>query len=42
MLEVLERRVVPASGNWVHVRTPEGTEGWVIGLVALPAPSRNP
>jgi hypothetical protein len=42
ILEVLERRSVPGSGNWVHVRTPEGAEGWVIGLVALPAPPRNP
>jgi hypothetical protein len=36
ILEVLERRNVPGSGDWVHVRTPDGQEGWVIGLVALP------
>ena len=35
-LEVLERRSVPGSGDWVHVRTAEGAEGWVTGLVALP------
>jgi len=36
VLEVLERRNVPGSGDWVHVRTIEGVEGWVTGLVALP------
>ena len=36
ILEVLERRNVPGSGDWVHVRTAEGLEGWVIGVVALP------
>jgi hypothetical protein len=36
VLEVLERQTVPGSGVWVRVRTPEGVEGWVIGLVALP------
>lgn len=36
VLEVLERRTIPGSGDWVHVRTPEGQEGWVVGLVALP------
>jgi SH3 domain-containing protein len=36
IVEVLERRNIPGSGDWVHVRTPEGQEGWVIGLVALP------
>jgi hypothetical protein len=36
IVEVVERRNIPGSGDWVHVRTPEGQEGWVIGLVALP------
>lgn len=36
ILEVLERRNVPGSGDWVHVRTSDGKEGWVTGLVAVP------
>jgi hypothetical protein len=36
VLDVIERQTVPGSGVWVHVRTPEGVEGWVTGLVALP------
>jgi hypothetical protein len=36
VLDVIERRSVPGSGDWVHVRTAEGVEGWVTGLVALP------
>jgi len=36
VLEVLERRNVPGGGDWVRVRTSEGVEGWVTGLVALP------
>ena len=36
ILEVIERRNVPGSGDWVHVRTAQGQEGWVIGVVALP------
>jgi hypothetical protein len=35
VVDVLERRSVAGSGDWVHVRTPEGVEGWVTGLVAL-------
>jgi len=38
VLDVLERRNVPGSGDWVHVRTSDGLEGWVTGLVARPAP----
>jgi hypothetical protein len=41
VLEVLERRTVPGSGEWVHVQTAEGVEGWVIGLVALPLSPSN-
>jgi Bacterial SH3 domain len=36
VLDVLERRTVPGGGVWVRVRTSEGIEGWVTGLVALP------
>jgi hypothetical protein len=39
VLDVLERRNVPGSGDWVHVRTADGREGWVTGLVALPVPT---
>ena len=39
VLDVLERRNVPGSGDWVHVRTADGVEGWVTGVVARPAPS---
>jgi hypothetical protein len=38
VLDVLERRNVPGSGDWVHVRTADGVEGWVTGVVARPAP----
>jgi hypothetical protein len=37
-LDVLERRNVPGSGDWVHVRTSDGLEGWVTAVVARPAP----
>ena len=39
VLDVLERRNVPGSGDWVRVRTSDGLEGWVTGLVALPLPA---
>jgi Bacterial SH3 domain len=38
VLDVIERRNVPGGGDWVHVRTADGTEGWVTGIVARPAP----
>jgi hypothetical protein len=41
VLDVLERRNVPGSGDWVHVRTEDGVEGWVTGLVALPDPTNG-
>jgi hypothetical protein len=37
VLDVLERRNIPGSGDWVHVRTAEGVEGWVTAVVARPA-----
>jgi len=36
VLDVVERRNVPGSGDWVRARTADGVEGWVTGLVALP------
>ena len=41
VLDVLERRNVPGGGDWVRVRTSDGLEGWVTGLVALPLPATN-
>jgi Bacterial SH3 domain len=31
VLQVLERRQVDGNGEWLHVRTADGTEGWVFG-----------
>jgi len=39
-LTVLERRNV-GGAEWLRVRTAEGQEGWVLGLVARPASARN-
>jgi hypothetical protein len=39
VLEVLEHRNVPGSGDWLHVRAPDGAEGWVTSLAARPAPA---
>jgi hypothetical protein len=42
VLDVLERRNVPGSGDWVHVRTSDGREGWVTSMVARPvSPTAN-
>jgi len=41
VVDVLERRSVPGNGEWVHIRTAEGVDGWVIGLVALPVSPSN-
>ena len=42
VLDVLEHRSVPGSGDWLHVRTADGAEGWVTSLVAQQAPPRTP
>jgi hypothetical protein len=42
VLDVLEHRNVPGSGDWVRVRTSNGDEGWVTGLVARPVASPSP
>jgi hypothetical protein len=39
VLDVLEHRNVPGNGDWIHVRTSDGVEGWVTGRVASPAPA---
>jgi hypothetical protein len=36
VLQVIEHRQVDSS-DWVHVRTPDGTEGWVFGPLVAPA-----
>ncbi|MBV9172296.1 MAG: hypothetical protein JOZ81_19660 [Chloroflexi bacterium] len=42
ILDVLERRNVPGSGDWLRVRAADGAEGWITGLVARPAPGTTP
>jgi len=42
VLDVLEHRSVPGSGDWLHVRAADGAEGWVTSLVAQQAPPRTP
>jgi hypothetical protein len=42
VLDVLEHRSVPGRGDWLHVRTADGAEGWVTSVVAQRAPSRTP
>ena len=39
VLDVLEHRNVPGSGDLLHVRTSDGVEGWVTGVVARPMPT---
>jgi hypothetical protein len=41
VLDVLEHRNVPGSGDWIRVRTSDGVEGWVTGVVARPVPSSS-
>lgn len=41
VLDVLERRNIPGSGDWVHVRTSDGQQGWVTSIVALPVTAPN-
>ena len=38
---LLERRQVGGT-EWARVRTPDGQEGWVLGVVARPAPAPRP
>jgi hypothetical protein len=39
VLDVLEHRNVPGSGDWIRVRTADGVDGWVTGVVAEPVNS---
>ena len=32
-------KVVGRRGDWLHVRTSDGVEGWVTGVVARPMPT---
>ncbi len=41
-LTVLERRTLPGQGEWLRVRTQDGKEGWVFGLVARPVATGRP
>jgi hypothetical protein len=41
VLTVLEHRSV-SGGEWLRVRTPDGQEGWVLGLVARAVPGGRP
>jgi hypothetical protein len=39
---VLERRSMPGQGEWLRVRTSEGLEGWMLGLIARPVATSRP
>jgi hypothetical protein len=41
-LTVLERRTLPGQGEWLRVRTNDGQEGWVFGLVSRPVATTRP
>jgi hypothetical protein len=41
VVDVLEHRDVPGNGDWIHVRTSDGVEGWVTGVVARPMPGSS-
>ena len=36
VLEVIEHRTFEGSGEWLHVRTADGLDGWVFGLLIAP------
>lgn len=37
VLEVLDHQQLPDGSEWLHVRTPDGVEGWVFSRLAAPA-----
>jgi hypothetical protein len=36
-LEVIERKTLPDGSEWLHVKTQEGSEGWVFARLVAPA-----
>jgi SH3 domain-containing protein len=36
-LEVIEHQTLPDGSEWLHVRTPEGAEGWIFSRLVTPA-----
>lgn len=41
VVDVLERRNIAGSGDWVHVRTADSKEGWVTSLATLPVSAQS-
>jgi hypothetical protein len=37
VLTVIERQTLPDGSEWVHVQTPDGTEGWVFSRLLVAA-----
>jgi SH3-like domain-containing protein len=37
VLQVLDHQQLPDGSEWLHVRTSEGTEGWVFSRLVAPA-----
>ena len=37
VLDVIEHQSLPDGSEWLHVRTPEGVEGWLFSRLAAPA-----
>jgi hypothetical protein len=35
VLDVIEHRTLPDGSEWLHVRTPDGVEGWVYSRLAV-------
>jgi len=37
LLQVIERQTLPDGSEWLHVTTPDGTQGWVYSKLVAPA-----
>ena len=37
LLQVIEHQQLPDGSEWLHVKTPDGVEGWVFSRLAVPA-----